>query len=342
MATSNTYQFGDSNFDILLRTVFQLCGILPSEVDGWKAQLALQSANLILSDWANRGNNLWLSQTLMMPIIPGQQTYLLPKQVTYVKELQAVQLQEVTGTNFSDPYDPPDGSYTGTLFGQPSSITYASFTLDGDSDAGSANLTLDLRYGIGSDQELSKSAYSAPWTASTVEYIKGVPVFFVPTAPITSTYYMFQNTKGSDDLTQCVAKFYTQKNSRLLVSLSENDYYAIPQPNQQPSSISSYYLDRQIQPTINLWPVPDATYDAFVMKCMTTAQDAGSLVNQGQIPQRFLRAFTYELATELALQFALDKYQILRMEADKLFDRAANEDRERVPLRIMPNFMSYT
>ncbi len=330
MATSNTYQFGDSSFDTLLRTVFQLCGILPSEVDGWKAQLALQSANLILSDWANRGNNLWLSQTLMMPIIPGQQTYLLPKQVTYVKELQAVQLQEVTGTAISG------SAYKGVDFGTPSSITYASFT---SSVNGITPLALDLKYTLSA---VDRSAYSAPWTPSTVEYVKDLPVFFVPTAPITAESYKFVNTSGSVNISACDVTFYTQKNSRLLVSLSENDYYAIPQPNQQPSSISSYYLDRQIQPTINLWPVPDATYDAFVMKCMTTAQDAGSLVNQGQIPQRFLRAFTYELATELALQFALDKYQILRMEADKLFDRAANEDRERVPLRIMPNFMSYT
>lgn len=338
MATSNLYQFGSSNFDTLLKTVFQLCGILPSEVDGWKAQLALQSANLILSDWANRGNNLWLSQTLMMPIIPGQQTYLLPKQVTYVKELQAVQLQQITGTRIDSATNP---SYTGVMFSAPSSISYASFLMEGYPTA--IDLKLDLRYGIGSAQvmdRVTRSAYSAPWTPSTAEYIEGVPVFFVPTAPITAAFYVFE--EADNKTIYGSAAFYTQKTSRLLVSLSENDYFSIPQPNQQPSSISSYYLDRQIQPTINLWPVPDNTYDAFVMKCMTTAQDAGSLVNQGQVPQRFIRALVYEMAAELSLQFVPDRYQILRMEADKLFDRAANEDRERVPLRITPNFLSYT
>lgn len=336
MSTSNTYLFSDSDFDSLLRTSFQLCGLLPSEVDGWKIKLALQSANLILSDWANRGDNLWLSQTMVMPIVPGQQTYLLPKQVTYVKELQAVQLQEISGGARSGQAGPP--SYTRLNFS-----TFVSPRIAAIYPTSSGLASLSLQHsGAGKPWT---DASQKPWEASFEQYYANNIYMFIPSAPIMSNQWRFLNVDKLSTQTNISSwgmKLFTQKTSRLLVALSENDYYSIPQPNQQPSSISSYYLDRQIQPTINLWPVPDNTYDAFVMKCMTTAQDAGDLVNRGQVPQRFLRALVYEIAAELSLQFSPERYQILRIEADKLFDRAATEDRERVPLRLVPNFVSYT
>jgi hypothetical protein len=337
MATSNTYEFGNSDFDTLLRTSFQLCGLLPSEVDGWKVKLALQSANLILSDWANRGDNLWLSQTMVMPIVPGQQTYLLPKQVTYVKELQAVQLQEIS-----------DGARVGGVDGTLSytRLNFSTFVSPRvaaiyPTSSGLASLSLQ-HSGAGKPWT---DASQKPWEASLEQYYAHNAYMFIPSAPIMSNQWRFLNVDKSltqTNISSWDMKLFTQKTSRLLVSLSENDYCSIPQPQQSPSSISSYYLDRQIQPTINLWPVPDNTYDAFVMKCMTTAQDAGDLINRGQVPQRFIRALVYEIAAELSLQFSPERYQILRPEADKLFDRAATEDRERVPLRIVPNFMSYT
>ncbi len=347
MATSNTYTFGSSSFDTLLKTSLQLCGITPGEVDGWKVQMAIQSANMILSDWANRGNNLWLSQTLMMPIIPSQQTYLLPQQVTYIKELQAVQLTQVTnsaggaGAFIGSPINP---TYIGRDYGAGAqvSITYASFT-----PFLTQTCSLDLQYSFTGNVIAPaatdwQSAYSQPWTSTPTQYQAGQTVYFVPTAPVGAKAWRFIDLSSNTDISTATVQFYNQSNSRLLVSLSENDFYSIPMPQQQSTSVSSYYLDRQMQPTINLWPVPDDTYDAFVYKAMTTAQDAGALINQGQVPQRFLRTLTYEIAAELALQFAPDRFPVLSQLATELHDRAAIEDRERVPLRITPNFVSYT
>lgn len=352
---SNTYNFGSSNLDILLQTSLQMCGVLPSEVDGWKAQAALQSLNLILSDLPNRGNNLWLSQSLAMPIIPGQQTYLLPPQVTYIKELQAVKLQNAgNGTIFRNPdYAHPNTGpqYIGIDYGVGAkvSVSYASVTsrVNGEDPF---VLPLNLQYSIdflGWTKETAvwQNAYSSPWSVSDKVYLSNQAYWFVPTAPVAARAWRFFDDSApatGSTFNDFTASFCNTLNSILLVALSENDFKSIPMPYQALASVSSYYLDRQIQPTISLWPILGSTYDILSYKAATTPMDAGSLINQAQIPQRFLRAIVYELAAELALQFAPDKYPLLKPQAEMMFSRAASEDRERVPLRLTVNLVSYT
>ncbi len=340
MGTSNAYTFGSTPIDTLLQSALQLCGIVPSEVDGWKAQNALLSLNFILSDWANRGNNLWLSQTLMMAIIPNQQTYLLPTQVTYIKELQAVQLQSAgTGTLITG--SDQTGVWQAMDYGAGAqvSITYAGIQPPfGDS------FVLDVQYSLdepGWDVKTAvwKSAFAVPWTPSSQAVVPDQINWMVPTAPVGARAWRFFDTSGSENFLTSTISLSNPQNSILLQPFSENDYYSLGRlQSVQPSSPSSYYLDRQMQPTINLWPIPNNTYQAFVYKAMTTPQDVGVLINQQQVPQRFLRTLTYELAADLALQFAPDRYMTLSQQAQVLHDRAANEDRERVPLRIAPVF----
>lgn len=346
MATSNLYVFGSSPLDTLLRTSLQLCGFVPSEVEGWKAEAAQFSLNLILSDWANRGDNLWLSQTLMHSIIPNQTTYLLPPQVTTIKELTAVQLQNAgSGTPISD-FTQANFTWKGLDYGAGAqvAVSYA-----GIQPLFADHFTLDLQYafdspGFDPETETWTSAFAQPWTPSPQQVVPGQLTWMVPTAPVGARAWRFLNTSALGNFAASTISFSQQTNSLLLAALSENDYYSISRqnPQQQPTSPSSYYLDRQIQPTMNLWPVPNQTYTAFVYKAMTTPQDVGTLINQQQVPQRFLRALVYELAAELALQFAPPLFPMLNQQATMLHDRAAGEDRERVPLRITPNFMSYT
>ena len=71
-------------------------------------------------------------------------------------------------------------------------------------------------------------------------------------------------------------------------------------------------------------------------------QDIGTLLNNVDAPQRFYEAIVAGLASRLAVKFAMDRYPILADLAEKSYMQAAQQDVEKVPMRIQPNYISYT
>jgi hypothetical protein len=99
-----------------------------------------------------------------------------------------------------------------------------------------------------------------------------------------------------------------------------------------------FWLDRQATPEINVWPVPDesSTY-TFVYWRLRRIQDAGaSGITTQDIPFRFLPALVSGLAYHLSIKIAPERVDMLKMMYEEQFQMAADEDREKVPLRLTP------
>jgi hypothetical protein len=92
-------------------------------------------------------------------------------------------------------------------------------------------------------------------------------------------------------------------------------------------------------PTINVWPAPDQTsYYTFVYWRLRRIQDAGNGVETQDIPFRFLPAMVSGLAYYLAMKIpdALPRLEMLKAVYDEQFQMAADEDREKAPVRFIP------
>ena len=92
-------------------------------------------------------------------------------------------------------------------------------------------------------------------------------------------------------------------------------------------------------PSINVWPAPDqSNYYTFVYWRLRRLQDAGDGVTTQDIPFRFLPCLVAGLAYHLSLKVpgALERSQMLKAEYEELWQQAADEDREKAPLRIAP------
>lgn len=75
MATSGTANF-DLDLNDLVEECFERCG---SEMrSGYDLRTARRSLNLLLTDWANRGVNLWTLEQGSQVLTPGTATYTLP------------------------------------------------------------------------------------------------------------------------------------------------------------------------------------------------------------------------------------------------------------------------
>jgi len=98
--------------------------------------------------------------------------------------------------------------------------------------------------------------------------------------------------------------------------------------------------------TINVWPTPqapDAQY-TFVYWRLRRLQDAGDGVNTQDVPYLFLPALVAGLAYYLSMKLPgmdLNRATALKAVYDEQFELAAQENREKAPVRMVPR-MSFS
>ena len=133
--------------------------------------------------------------------------------------------------------------------------------------------------------------------------------------------------------------------------ISVSTYSTIPNKNAQGRPIQ-VWINRQSgatepgpevnYPTINVWPAPEqSNYYTFVYWRLRRIQDAGNGVNTQDIPFRFLPCLVAGLAYYLSMKLpdALPRLEMLKMAYEEQWRMAADEDREKAPLRLAPRQM---
>jgi hypothetical protein len=118
--------------------------------------------------------------------------------------------------------------------------------------------------------------------------------------------------------------------------ISRGDYATLPNKTTQ-GRPSQFWFNRQIAPIINLWAVPDNSTDQLVYYYLQRIDDADTLVNTTDMPFRFYPCMVAGLAYYLALKKAPDRVQLLKTVYEEEFQRAADEDEARVPLKLQPS-----
>lgn len=134
--------------------------------------------------------------------------------------------------------------------------------------------------------------------------------------------------------------------------ISADTYLTIPNKNAQGRPIQ-VWINRQsgaqnpsgIQyPNINVWPAPDQSdYYTFVYFRLRRIQDAGEGITEQDIPFRMLPAMVAGLAYHLSLKIpgAIERSAMLKAMYDEAWEQAADEDREKAPLRLAPRQMFF-
>ena len=152
------------------------------------------------------------------------------------------------------------------------------------------------------------------------------------------------------DLLEHVVRTQTgeQQTDITINRISIDTYSTIPNKNAQGRPIQ-VWINRQSgadypatgvkEPQINVWPAPDqSNYYTFVYWRLRRLQDAGDGVTTQDIPFRFLPCLVAGLAYHLSLKVpgALERSMGLKAQYEELWQQAADEDREKAPLRIAP------
>jgi hypothetical protein len=121
--------------------------------------------------------------------------------------------------------------------------------------------------------------------------------------------------------------------------ISVSTYASIPNKLSQGRPIQLYIDRGQANPSVTVWPVPDAS-STYVLKYwrMRRIEDAGKGVETPDVNFRFLPCLVAGLAYYIAQKDAelAPRIPMLQTEYERQFDLAAQEDREKASIRLVP------
>ena len=168
---------------------------------------------------------------------------------------------------------------------------------------------------------------------------RGLNLWTVKQGTITLTAGQAQETL-TDDVVDILEVTLRRSNTDYEVErISRGEYATLPNKTTQ-GRPSQYYFDRQIDPVINLWSVPENSTDQLIYYYVRRIEDADTLVNTTDMPFRFYPCMVAGLAYYLAMKRSPDRIQLLKSVYEEEFQRAADEDEGRTPLKLQPS-LSY-
>lgn len=147
----------------------------------------------------------------------------------------------------------------------------------------------------------------------------------------------------------------------LIGPLSMDDYFNQGNRAFRNNQPNSSYLDRQLtKPQIKIWPLlsTQGFYNGCVA-CLSRRyiQDPGALVDDIEVPQRWLEALQWRLASIIIMEFPISeevktspllmqerqtRMQVISAEAANSERLAWAEERQRSPIRWLPDLTPYT
>ena len=124
-----------------------------------------------------------------------------------------------------------------------------------------------------------------------------------------------------------------------ITRISRDDYLNIATKSTK-GRPTQFYVDRLITPVVKVWPTPENSTDQFIYDRLVRIDDADTSVNTVEVPFRFYPCLAAGLAYYISLKRAPERIQILKTLYEEEFLRAAEEDRDKASLVLVPTYSS--
>lgn len=302
MSTSSTTTF---NLDLnnLVEEAFERCG---AELrSGYDMRTARRSLNLLTIEWANRGINLWTIEQGQISLTNGQISYAIP---TDTIDLLDSVIRTGTASNQQD-----------INISRISESTYSTLP---NKNASGRPIQVWINRQTGAIRSTANTTLSAgiTATATTIDVTSASSLPAVGFINIGAETIVYQNVVGNQ-LQYC---FRAQNGTTAAI-------------HNTAAPVTSVNL-----PSVNVWPTGDGGGPyTFVYWRLRRMQDAGDGNTTQDIPFRLLPALVAGLAFQLSVKMPsspgmAERVQMLKLMYDEQWQLAADEDREKAPIRLVP------
>ena len=304
--SSGTTSF-NPDLNELIEEAFERCG---KELrTGYDFRTARRSLNFLTIEWANKGINMWTIEQGIINLVQGQNTYWLPADTIDLLEHQI-------RTNANQ-----QSNQTDITISRISVSTYATIP-----------------------NKLSQSRPIQVWVQRMSAQTNPSSAGDTLSANISAT----NTTIPLSNTTDLASAGYIQLDNEVIYYqyIDSNTLYNCVRGQNNTTAAAhnsgtSVFITQL--PAITVWPTPDgSTPYQFVYWRLRRVQDAGSGVNVGDIPFRFIPALVAGLAYHLSIKLpGVDPQRVIGLKQvyDEAFQLAADEDREKAPIRFIPRQM---
>ena len=169
------------------------------------------------------------------------------------------------------------------------------------------------------------------WTIEegTVSLVQGTATYSLPADTIDLLEHVVRTNDGNA----------TTQSDLSISRISISTYASIPNKLTQGRPIQLYVDRGQANPSVTVWPVPDGT-TTYTLKYwrMRRIEDAGAGVQTPDVNFRFLPCLVAGLAYYIAQKDPelAPRIEMLQTEYERQFSLAAQEDREKATLSLVP------
>jgi hypothetical protein len=332
------------------------CGKLAEELTDEQVVSSKRQLFYLLSSLINKGIQYWAINTTVIGLKADQYTYELP--------LGAVDALNVLYRTMNRPTGTYATSAGGTVFN----------AFDNDIDTfcqqTSANGNISVNYGsnnpiyIGSIGLLPyvSGGGSATWNIRyeySIDGISWLTLTDLGSITVTDNEWIWTNIDPGENViayrvvayggtTLALREFYLGNNSReiQMSRLNRDDYSNLPNKNFTANQPYQFYFERTIPvPKLVLWPTPSDPFIQMTVWYSRQIMDVGDLSGELEIPDRWYLAIGNMLSHRMALilpTVPLDRVQYLEGQANKTFEEAEQEERDKSPIYWAPNISVYT
>jgi len=119
--------------------------------------------------------------------------------------------------------------------------------------------------------------------------------------------------------------------------ISRDAYQNIPTKSTE-GRPSQFFLDRQITPSLKVWPTPENSTDVVRYNALTRIEDVDAATNTLDVPFRFFPCLAAGLAYYISMKRAPERTQLLKAVYEEEFERAMTEDRDRASFSVVPQY----
>lgn len=328
MATSGTVATTTIDTAALLEHSIRRCGIPPSAQTPEIVQMAKENMYLLLLGLSNAGLNLWAVEKAFMGLTTGQPTYVTPPGTLDVLNVVYSTPTRITGTETL-----PDAKSIKTALTTATSVLRIGIYLN--AVAASNILLLEA-----STDDLTYTTLvletRTDWAIDTWYW------YDVPSAEAYA-YFKAEFSTGVAGFTE----FYLASAIQDLpvTQWNRDTYSVINNKFQQSSPSTSYFYEKKLTPEITLWPVPNGNYNHLMIYRHRQPQDIGTLLQQVEIPQRWMDGFVWLLSARICFELpGVDpqKQTLIVQMADKVVLEAEQSETDGAPIYLTPGIGVYT
>lgn len=334
----------------LIEQAFRRCRVRPESITAEMLEIARDCLQMQLGSAINDNWPLWTQDRVLIPIYEGVSYATPPVGTLDMIDVNLVTSLRVEGEATSSAGGTADNAFDGDFATACTQVsTNGNLQVEFEDDQAITVVGI-LPNATGTwSWNLQRSEDGATWvTVQDVDaqaVVAGEWLWYNLEGYIGCPYFRMLMTDGS---TLDIRELYlAYTSSEVPIYRMNIDQYSFMPDRNQRGRVTQYFFDRQIDPLLRMWPVPD--YQSRMQ--YLAAWRRRYLMNVGEynqsieIPRQHYETFLWGLSWRLCQmtpEIDESKFPMLKATAEESWARVRMENRDRSPIQVQVNISPYT